>query len=59
MVEDLRLLKYGIALILVFVGVKMLIEPWINIPIGMSLGVIAFIILTFSVLSVRESGIRS
>lgn len=53
MVEQLAMLKYGIALILVYVGAKMLIEPWFKIPAGVSLGIIAFIILTFSLISVR------
>ena len=53
MVEQLALLKYGIALILVYVGAKMLMEPWLKVPAGVSLGVIAFIILTFSLISVR------
>lgn len=34
-------LKYGLAAILVFVGVKMLMESYIEIPIGISLGFIA------------------
>ena len=34
------LLKYGLAVILTFVGAKMLIEPWIHIPILLSLGVV-------------------
>jgi len=44
-----RFLKYGVALILMFVGVKMLIARWVHISIGISL---AFICLTlaFSVL---------
>lgn len=53
MVEQLSLLKYGIALILVFVGVKMVTEPWIHIPAGASLCVIIFIILIFSVISMK------
>jgi tellurite resistance protein TerC len=36
-----RYLKLGLALILTFIGVKMLIEPWVDITIGVSLGVIA------------------
>lgn len=35
-----RYLKIGLALILVFIGVKMLIEGWYKIPITASLGVI-------------------
>ena len=36
-----HLLNYGLAAVLCFVGGKMLLEHWINIPIGISLGVIA------------------
>ncbi|HEY6220417.1 MAG TPA: TerC family protein [Gemmatimonadaceae bacterium] len=39
-VERFHLLKYGLALILCFVGVKMVGEPWFEIPIGWSLLVI-------------------
>jgi tellurite resistance protein TerC len=55
MVDTLTLLKYGIALILVYVGMKMMAEPLIKIPAGYSLCVIAAIIIIFSILSVRES----
>jgi tellurite resistance protein TerC len=33
-------LHFGLGALLVFVGVKMLIEDWIHIPVGVSLGVI-------------------
>lgn len=59
MVEKLEMLKYGIALILVYVGVKMMSEPWVHIPAGVSLAVIAIIILTFSIISVRFARERS
>lgn len=39
-VDRFHLLKYGLALILTFVGFKMLTEKWIKIDIGLSLGVI-------------------
>jgi tellurite resistance protein TerC len=39
-VQKFHLLKYGLALILTFVGTKMLIEPWVHIPILLSLGVV-------------------
>lgn len=39
-VDRFYLLKYGIALILMFVGTKMLVEPFIDIHIGWSLVVI-------------------
>jgi tellurite resistance protein TerC len=34
------MLKYGLAVILTFVGAKMLLESWIHIPILLSLGVV-------------------
>ena len=34
------MLKYGLAVILTFVGTKMLVESWIHIPILLSLGVV-------------------
>lgn len=58
MVEQLALLKYGISLILMCAGLKMLVEPWIEVPVGLSLSVIASIILIFTFLSLRASGQR-
>lgn len=43
-------LHYGLAFILTFVGVKMLIESWVHISVLLSLGVIAFA-LFLSILS--------
>jgi len=40
----LRYLRPGLAAVLVFVGVKMLIAEWWHVPIGVSLGVIAGIL---------------
>jgi len=37
-------LHYGLSAILVFVGVKMLIGPWLIVPIGVALGVVAGIL---------------
>jgi tellurite resistance protein TerC len=39
-VEQFYLLKYGLALILSFIGVKMLGEPYFHVPIGISLGIV-------------------
>ena len=39
-VERFYLLKYGLSIILMFVGVKMLGEPWFHIPIWLSLAVV-------------------
>jgi tellurite resistance protein TerC len=53
MVEQLVLLKYGVALILIFVGVKMLIEHWLVIPSSISLCIIAVVIIVFTLLSLQ------
>jgi tellurite resistance protein TerC len=45
-----RFLKLGLAVILTFIGVKMLAEPWIEISTGVSLGVIGSV-LTLAVLA--------
>ncbi|MDO9226516.1 MAG: TerC family protein [Pseudomonadota bacterium] len=43
-----HLLKYGLAMVLMFVGTKMLIVEYYKVPIGIALGIV-FIILTSSV----------
>ena len=50
-----RLLKYGLALVLVFVGTKMLVVEWIKIPAQVSLAVIATILAASVALSWRRS----
>ncbi len=42
--ERFHLLHYGLAVILVFIGVKMLLAQWYPIPIGIALGVIALVL---------------
>jgi tellurite resistance protein TerC len=63
-IGSFRYLKYGLSLVLVFIGVKMLIDPhdreppfWfqVDIPISVSLMVVAGIILISIVLSVLSS----
>jgi tellurite resistance protein TerC len=44
-VTKFHLLKYGLAIILTFVGVKMIIEPWVHIPILLSLAVVLGVLL--------------
>jgi tellurite resistance protein TerC len=39
-IEKFHLLKYGLAVILTFVGIKMIGEHWVHVPILVSLGVI-------------------
>jgi tellurite resistance protein TerC len=43
-----RFLKYGLAVVLGFIGLKMLAEPWVHVPIAISLTVI-FSILAASI----------
>ena len=43
-------LKYGLAIILVFVGIKMLIEKWVHFPIWVSL-VVILVVLTGSIIA--------
>jgi tellurite resistance protein TerC len=39
-----HLLKYGLALVLIFIGGKMLIMPWFHMPVHISLAVVATLI---------------
>lgn len=39
-----HLLKYGLALVLIFIGAKMLIMPWYHMPVHISLTVVATLI---------------
>ena len=45
MADRFALLKYGLALILMFIGVKMLLLDIFKIPTGIALGVVALILL--------------
>jgi tellurite resistance protein TerC len=51
MLHKLRLLHYGLGLILAFVGIKMLIGRWVEIPIAVSLAVIVSILAVFTIAS--------
>ena len=53
--DRFHLLKYGLALVLVFVGGKMLAAPWFHMPIQWSLGIVGSIILVSVLLSLRLS----
>ena len=55
MAERFHLLKYGLAVILVFIGVKMLLLDVYKIPIGIALGVVGLILLTSIVASLVTS----
>jgi tellurite resistance protein TerC len=45
MADRFHLLKYGLAIVLVFIGGKMLAMPWFHMPIQWSLSIVAGIIL--------------
>jgi len=51
MLDKLHLLRYGLGLILAFVGIKMLIEHWYEIPIGISLAIILGTVAVFTIAS--------
>ena len=49
------LLKYGLATVLMFVGVKMMLIDIVKIPVLISLGVVVVIIGTWVYLSLRKT----
>jgi tellurite resistance protein TerC len=51
LVQKLRYLKAGVALILAFIGIKILIESYYKIPVAVSLSVLAGILTTATVIS--------
>ena len=53
------LLKYGLALILLFIGAKMMLIDLFHIPITISLGIVALILIASMVLSLRYSAKKS
>ena len=54
MADRFSLLKYGLALVLMFIGAKMLLIDLFKIPVMFSLGVVASIITVSIVLSLRR-----
>lgn len=53
MADRFYLLKYALAFILTFVGLKMLIAPWFTLPILLTLGIIAMALALSVVASLR------
>ncbi len=51
MLHRLRLLHYGLGIILAFVGAKMLAAHWVEVPTGWSLGIILTTIAIFTIAS--------
>ncbi|WP_273281963.1 TerC family protein [Methylibium petroleiphilum] len=55
MAERFHLLKYGLALVLVFIGGKMLVAPWFHMPVQWSLAIVGSVILVSILLSLKFS----
>lgn len=51
LLDYLRYLGYGLALVLVFIGAKMVADPWRHIPVGPSLAMVGGILLMATLLS--------
>jgi tellurite resistance protein TerC len=51
LLKYLRYLGYGLALVLIFIGVKMIAEPWFHISVRVSLAVVGGILLLATVFS--------
>ena len=51
--ERFSMLKYGLSVIPVFIGIKMLIIDFFHIPIGVSLGVVASILTLTLLINAR------
>ncbi|MCP5239074.1 MAG: TerC family protein [Zoogloeaceae bacterium] len=59
MADRFHLLKYGLAIVLVFIGGKMLAAPWFHLPIQWSLAIVGSIILISVVASLAMSRNRN
>ena len=55
MADRFHLLKYGLAIVLVFIGGKMLVVPWFHMPVQWSLLIVGSIILISVILSLKIS----
>ena len=51
MIEAFHVLHYGLSVILIFIGVKMLASNYVEIPIGVALGIVAGVLALSVVLS--------
>jgi tellurite resistance protein TerC len=50
----LRYLTVGLSGVLVFIGAKMIVEPWVHVPVHISLGVVAGILLVALIVSLMS-----
>jgi len=55
MMDRFEYLKPGVATILIFVGLKMVLNGWLHMPIGISLGVVVTILVGSVILSLRKT----
>lgn len=56
--DRFHLLKYGLAMVLTFIGAKMLIAPWYHVPVQASLAIVAILIgasVAASLIATRNS----
>jgi tellurite resistance protein TerC len=51
LLEYLRYVGIGLALVLIFVGVKMVVDTWWHVSVGLSLGVVGTILLVTTIVS--------
>jgi tellurite resistance protein TerC len=57
--DRFHLLKYGLAMVLAFIGAKMLITPWYHVPVTASLAIVAVLIgvsVVASLIATRKAG---
>lgn len=60
--DRFHLLKYGLAMVLTFIGAKMLITPWYHMPVAASLAIVAVLIgasVIASLIATRGSSDRT
>ncbi len=55
MADRFRLLKYGLAIVLVFIGGKMMAMPWFHLPVQWSLAIVGSSIAVSVLLSLKLS----
>jgi tellurite resistance protein TerC len=55
MADRFHLLKYGLAVVLMFVGTKMLIVEWFKIPVAVSLAVVVAVLGISILLSLKST----
>ena len=55
MADRFHLLKYGLAMVLTFIGAKMLIAPWYHLPTPAALATVAVILIAAIIASLIAS----